>query len=138
MEGKSSPHRQIHHSHQDSGLFGLSFGNSNTVVPGPVKTPVENMIAQNDIKPGNELWTVYLGSVKDVQDPDKENPSSHSVPSTRLPLKRRVRMFTTYPSTIAKASGRLTHLLPRSTARPFHSKVIQLLQTPVRPSSCVR
>lgn len=29
------------------------------------------MIAQKDIKPGNELWTVYLGSVKDAQDPDK-------------------------------------------------------------------
>ena len=40
-------------------------------MPGPVKTPVENMIAQNDIKPGNELWTCYLGSVKDAQDPDK-------------------------------------------------------------------
>ncbi len=29
------------------------------------------MIAQDDIKPGNELWTCYLGSVKDAQDPDK-------------------------------------------------------------------
>ena len=29
------------------------------------------MIAQKDIKPGKQLWTCYLGSVKDAQDPDK-------------------------------------------------------------------
>lgn len=35
-----------------------------------MKTPVENMIAQKDIPSNMALWSVYLGSVKDVNDPD--------------------------------------------------------------------
>ena len=58
---------------QDSsdGLLGLAFGEINTVVPQKVKTPVENMIIQNDIPKTSELFTANLGSVKDVNDPDK-------------------------------------------------------------------
>jgi hypothetical protein len=54
-----------------SGLVGLAFGNINTVQPEPVKTVVENMIAQDDIPQNQELFTCYMGSVKDTQDPDK-------------------------------------------------------------------
>jgi len=44
------------------GLLGLAFGSINTVQPEPVKTLVENMISQQDIKKGTELFTAYLGS----------------------------------------------------------------------------
>ncbi|KAI7340858.1 acid protease [Hortaea werneckii] len=43
------------------GLLGLAFGSINTVQPQPVKTPVENMISQQDIKKGQELFTCWLG-----------------------------------------------------------------------------
>lgn len=52
------------------GLLGLAFGSINTVTPKPVKTPVENMIAQSDIPKASELFTAYLGSYKDKNDPD--------------------------------------------------------------------
>jgi Eukaryotic aspartyl protease len=58
-------------SDSSSGLLGLAFGSINTVQPEPVATPVENMVAQKDIPESAELFTVYLGSVKDVSDPDK-------------------------------------------------------------------
>lgn len=48
------------------GLLGLAWGSINTVQPAPVQTPVENMIAQDDIPQTAELFTVYLGSVKDA------------------------------------------------------------------------
>ena len=54
-----------------SGLFGLGFGTINTVQPEPVMTPVENMIAQEDIPESKSLFTCYLGSYKDAEDPDK-------------------------------------------------------------------
>ncbi|KAK5124648.1 hypothetical protein LTR85_001361 [Meristemomyces frigidus] len=44
------------------GLLGLAWGSINTVTPTPVATPVENMITQDDITQGNELFTAYLGS----------------------------------------------------------------------------
>lgn len=53
-----------------SGLLGLAWGSINTVTPQQVKTPVDNMIIQKDIPQSAALWTVYLGSVKDVNDPD--------------------------------------------------------------------
>ena len=58
---------------QDSsdGLLGLAWGSINTVTPTPVQTPVENMITQSDIPKTSELFTAYLGSVKDTADPDK-------------------------------------------------------------------
>lgn len=37
----------------------------------PVKTPVENMILQSSIPSGSELFTAYLGSYKDKNDPDQ-------------------------------------------------------------------
>ena len=46
------------------GLLGLAFGSINTVTPGPVKTPVENMIAQSDIPKDQELFTAFLGAEK--------------------------------------------------------------------------
>ena len=46
------------------GLLGLAFGSINTVTPTPVQTPVENMIAQDDIPKGEELFTAYLGAAK--------------------------------------------------------------------------
>jgi hypothetical protein len=48
--------------------LGLAFGSINTVKPTPVKTPVENMIAQNDIPQSAELFTCYLGSIKDANE----------------------------------------------------------------------
>lgn len=54
-----------------SGLVGLAWGNINTVQPKPVKTPVENMIQQGDIPQDKSLFTCYLGSWKDQNDPDK-------------------------------------------------------------------
>lgn len=53
------------------GLLGLAFGSNNTVKPKQVPTPVENMISQSDIPKTAELFTAKLGSVKDVNDPDK-------------------------------------------------------------------
>ena len=52
------------------GLLGLAFGSINTVTPKPVATPVENMISQQDIPKTMELFTAYLGSYKDANDPD--------------------------------------------------------------------
>ena len=53
------------------GLLGLAFGSINTVTPRPVKTPVENMIAQSDIPQTMELFTAKLGSWRDANEPDK-------------------------------------------------------------------
>lgn len=53
------------------GLLGLAWGNINTVTPTPVKTPVENMIAQSDIPASSRLFTAKLGSWRDASDPDK-------------------------------------------------------------------
>ena len=53
------------------GLLGLAFGTINTVTPTPAKTPVDNMIAQADIPAEQELFTAYLGSWRDTNDPDK-------------------------------------------------------------------
>lgn len=54
-----------------SGLLGLAWGNINTVKPTPVQTPVENMISQEDIPKSAELFTAYLGSWRDANEPDK-------------------------------------------------------------------
>jgi hypothetical protein len=53
------------------GLLGLAWGSINTVVPTPAKTPVENMILQDDIPKTSELFTANLGSWRDANDPDK-------------------------------------------------------------------
>lgn len=53
------------------GLLGLAWGSINTVQPKPVQTPVENMITQDDIPESQELFTAYLGSWRDTNDPDK-------------------------------------------------------------------
>ncbi|EKG10318.1 Peptidase A1 [Macrophomina phaseolina MS6] len=53
------------------GLLGLAWGSINTVKPTPVKTPIENMIAQDDIPKDAELFTAYLGSTKDSAEADK-------------------------------------------------------------------
>lgn len=53
------------------GLLGLAFGSINTVTPTPVATPVENMITQQDIPAGSELFTAKLGSWRDANEPDK-------------------------------------------------------------------
>ena len=50
------------------GLLGLAFGKINTVTPGPVKTPVENMIAQADIPKESELFTAHLSNIKNPSD----------------------------------------------------------------------
>lgn len=54
------------------GLLGLAFGTLNTVTPTRVKTPVENMIAQNDIPVDKKVFTAYLGSYKDVAEGDPD------------------------------------------------------------------
>lgn len=53
------------------GLLGLAWGTINTVTPTPVKTPVENMISQDDIPASSQLFTAKLGSWRDASDPDK-------------------------------------------------------------------
>lgn len=53
------------------GLLGLAWGSINTVTPTAVKTPVENMIAQDDIPADAELFTAYLGSWRDADEADK-------------------------------------------------------------------
>lgn len=49
----------------------MAWGTINTVKPSPVQTPVENLISQKDIPANAELFTAYLGSVKDANDADK-------------------------------------------------------------------
>jgi hypothetical protein len=53
------------------GLLGLAFGNTNTVKPQAVSTPVENMITQSDIPKSAALFTAKLGSWRDTDEPDK-------------------------------------------------------------------
>jgi len=53
------------------GLLGLAWPNINTVKPQPVATPVKNMITQDDIPQSAELFTAYLGSWRDTNDPDQ-------------------------------------------------------------------
>ncbi|KAL3424299.1 eukaryotic aspartyl protease [Phlyctema vagabunda] len=53
------------------GLLGLAWGSINTVTPTPVKTPVENMISQEDIPQTAELFTAKLGSWRDADEADK-------------------------------------------------------------------
>ena len=53
------------------GLLGLAFGSINTVTPKPVATPVENLIADQEIPADQELFTANLGSYRDASDPDK-------------------------------------------------------------------
>lgn len=50
------------------GLLGLAFGSINTVQPTPVKTLVENMIAQDDIPRSAALFTAKLASWRDAAD----------------------------------------------------------------------
>lgn len=53
------------------GLLGLAWPAINTVKPKPVATPVQNMIDQDDIPQSAKLFTAYLGSYKDANEPDK-------------------------------------------------------------------
>ena len=53
------------------GLLGLAYGKRNTVNPPPVKTPFENLIARKAFPKSLNLFTAYLGSWRDVEDPDK-------------------------------------------------------------------
>lgn len=57
-------------SAEGDGLVGLGWSSINTVQPRQVATPVDNMIAQTSIPSESELFTCYLGSVKDLADPD--------------------------------------------------------------------
>ncbi|KAB8200827.1 aspartic peptidase domain-containing protein [Aspergillus parasiticus] len=54
----------------DDRLLGLAFSNINTVQPQAVRTPVENMVAQDDIPHYAELLTAKLGSCRDADEPD--------------------------------------------------------------------
>lgn len=53
------------------GLLGLAWPSINTIKPQPQPTPVANMISQQDIPKSAELFTVWLGSWRDANDPDK-------------------------------------------------------------------
>ncbi|OCT52829.1 Aspartic protease pep1 [Cladophialophora carrionii] len=53
------------------GILGLAFSRLNKVQPVPQKTPLDNMIAQEDIPGSQALFTCYLGSYKDAGDPDQ-------------------------------------------------------------------
>jgi len=59
------------HQEGSHGLLGLAFSSLNTVTPQPAMTPLDNMISQKDIPAAQSLFTAYLGSYKDVNDPDK-------------------------------------------------------------------
>jgi Eukaryotic aspartyl protease len=87
-----------------SGLLGLSFGNINTVTPKPVNTPVDNMILQNDLPANMELFTCYLGSVKDVNDPDKGESFF---------------TFGSIDQDVIKASGQQIHYTPVDNSNGF-------------------
>lgn len=52
-----------------SGLLGLAFSSINTVTPDQQKTPVDNLIAQKEVN--QQLFTAYLGSWRDTDEPDK-------------------------------------------------------------------
>lgn len=52
-----------------SGLLGLAFSSINTVKPDQQKTPVDNIIAQQPER--SQLFTAYLGSWRDKDEPDK-------------------------------------------------------------------
>jgi hypothetical protein len=62
---------QLRGQYPSQGLLGLGFSSINKVTPVPVKTPLENMIADQDIPADKELFTCYLGSHKDSYDPDR-------------------------------------------------------------------
>ncbi|PWY85608.1 acid protease [Aspergillus eucalypticola CBS 122712] len=53
---------------EGDGLLGLAFSNINTVQPKSVKTPVENMILQDDIPKSAELFTAKLDTWRDTDD----------------------------------------------------------------------
>ncbi|KIW12788.1 hypothetical protein PV08_07975 [Exophiala spinifera] len=98
------------------GLLGLAFGSINTVKPTPVKTPVENMIAQDDIPQNAEVFTCYLGSIK---DPNEESfytfgeidqsvvPSGSQIAYTPVDNSQGFWMF---DSTSAKVNGKTIQL----------------------------
>lgn len=50
------------------GLLGLAWSSINTVSPHSVQTVVSNMILQNDIPKGAELFTAHLSTYKDSSD----------------------------------------------------------------------
>ncbi|KIW36940.1 hypothetical protein, variant [Exophiala oligosperma] len=98
------------------GLLGLAFGSINTVQPTPVKTPVENMIAQDDIPQNAELFTCYLGSIKDANEESFYTfgeidqsvvPSGSQVAYTPVDNSQGFWMF---DSTSAKVNGRTIQL----------------------------
>ena len=55
---------------QSQGILGLAFGILNQIQPVPQKTPLDNMVVQEDIPQDQALVSCYLGSYKDVNDPD--------------------------------------------------------------------
>ncbi|KAH8701918.1 putative aspartic endopeptidase [Talaromyces proteolyticus] len=50
------------------GLLGLAFGSINTAKPNQVKTPVENLIADNLIPQNAQLFTAHLGAAAEKGD----------------------------------------------------------------------
>ncbi|KAI1628267.1 aspartic peptidase domain-containing protein [Exophiala viscosa] len=98
------------------GLLGLAFGSINTVKPTAVKTPVENMIAQDDIPSSAELFTVYLGSIKDANEEsfytfgqidESIIPSGSSIAYTPVDNSQG---FWTFSSTSASVNGKTIQL----------------------------
>lgn len=53
------------------GLLGLAWPSINTVKPEKAPTPVANMITENLISGNSKLFTAYLGSWRDANEPDK-------------------------------------------------------------------
>ncbi|KAH1726347.1 hypothetical protein KXX25_009217 [Aspergillus fumigatus] len=56
------------------GLLGLAFSHINTVRPQPVRTLVENMVAQEDIPESAKLFTAKLGCWQGANEPDEGEP----------------------------------------------------------------
>lgn len=99
------------------GLLGLAWPNINTVQPQPVATPVENMITQDDIPQSAELFTAYLGSWRDANDPDKGESFytfgeiDHSVLNGQTPAYTAIdnsQGFWMFPSASVSINGQTT------------------------------
>ena len=56
-------------SNYGDGLFGLAYGTINRVMPVPVPTFAENLIAQKNAPISKQLFTAYLTSYRDADNP---------------------------------------------------------------------
>jgi hypothetical protein len=84
---------------------GLGFGSINTVKPKPVKTPVDNMILQKDIEPGEELFTCLLGSIENKTTPGLNHDSYFTFGYIVRDLVKQAGLAEPYWVPVDKSSG---------------------------------